>query len=200
MLRALTPLTRKIASRMSSERVADPEAIVTEAYAALARGDGAALADLVDPLVLEQFRNYWIGGVLSWAELTDDGKHWPDGSGGSAHGDDLSDENIRAHAGMPVERVDGISNLSELAALSPRELLVHVVAAWGRTVEEHDVPSILGVVYEGTELAHVVYRRAPGNSRRLSLISLRMRDGRWHLLEPLAPGPAWGTPEASPRH
>jgi hypothetical protein len=94
---------------------------------------------------------------------------------------------------MPIERVDGISNLSELAALSPRELLVRVVAAWGRIVEEHDVPSIVGAVHEGTELAHVVYRRAPDNSRRLSLISLRMRDGHWRLLEPLAPGPAWGT-------
>lgn len=181
---------------MSSERVAVPEAIVSEAYAALARGDGASLADLVDPLALEQFRNYWISGVVSWAELTDDGKHWPHGSGGSAHGEDLSDEEIRAHAEMPVERVDGISNLSELAALSPRELLIRVVAAWGRIMEEHDVPSIVGSVTEGTELAHVVYRRAPGNSRRLSLISVRRRDGRWRLLEPLAPGPAWGTPAA----
>src|SRR5690349_9783104 len=131
---------------MSSERLADPEAIVSEAYAALARGDGASLADLVDPLALEQFRNYWISGVISWAELTDDGKRWPDGSGGSAHGDDLSDENIRAHAAMPIARVDGISNLNELAALSPRELLVRVVAAWGRMVEEHDVPSVVGAV------------------------------------------------------
>src|SRR4051794_36405320 len=128
-------MKRREASNMSSERVADPEAIVSEAYAALARGDGASLADLVDPLALEQFRNYWIGGVVSWAELTDDGKHWPDGSGGSAHRGDLSDQDIRAHAAMPVERVDGVSNLSELAALSPRELLVRVVAAWGRKVE-----------------------------------------------------------------
>jgi hypothetical protein len=178
-----------------------PAALLLRAFEASQRRDGRALAALMHPEALAAYRDGWLGSILGWAEITKGGKNLPAGSGGFSI-PDVTPELLARWARAPVRGFEGIRTLAELAALTPEELLVRVIALEERELVRgvtgrdsgQSAPRILGVVFEGDTLAHVLYRRErpwPGRAEwEPERITARRSGSRWLLMAQLGPSPA----------
>jgi len=189
-----------------------PVETVAAAFHALQQRDWQALAKRISPESLRQIQQMQTGSLLALELFPFDSATR---SGGSmvainSKGIDASHERTRIRA-MP-----GSPTLAELRALSPTDFFVQWQEAcyrrsvwlrlyawiWGlfhKEDQQDDPPAVVGVVLEGNDLAHVVYRRSGlMHPWERSVLTVRRDGDGWLLVldqfshaDPFREGQAW---------
>jgi hypothetical protein len=141
-----------------------PEAAVAAVFAALATGALEGVVNLIDPAALEAFKE----GQLALATLHD-----------QVGADAFSDMDWPAGTPHPhlsfTEGVFGVSRLEELAKMPPEALLLRWLQTARPLNTQEPQREVLGVVREGVNRAHVVFRE----TRRPPL---QPPDAAWDVL------------------
>lgn len=186
-------VTRRTVTRPGPPRHADaapsPTVVVDSAFAALARKDWPRLVALVDSQRLAEFKSHEIEELAALLAARTIPGFADSSSGGMMVGFSRGDSGIAASVGKErVEIIPGAPTIDELLRLSPAAFFVR----WCEGAYASPPPAdakverrYLGVVFEGEDLAHVLYRSSdftfdlPAQVMRMPL---RYSDGRWRIL------------------